>query len=116
MHWSSAIYLNFTISINWKDGKPVILIVVRVKILPFNGHFAKNFILLQVAVPIVHIHRQVTELTGHIKLELLPKKWAANKLNINTTVKDQQLNLQYTHAKLESRRPQTKRCLFESLW
>ena len=116
MHWSSANYLNFTIRINWKDGKPVILIVVCVKILPFNGHFAKNFILLQVAVPIVHIHRQVTELTGHIKLELLPKKWAANKLNINTTVKDQQLNLQHTDAKLASRRPQPTCGLFESLW
>ena len=116
MYWSSANYLNFTISINWKDGKPVILTVVRVKILPLNGHFAKNFILLQVAVPVVHIYRQVTELTGHIKLELLPKKRAANKLNINTTVKDQQLNLQYMHAKLAACMPQPTCGLFETFW
>jgi hypothetical protein len=85
-----------------------------VQILPLNGHFAKNFILLQVAVPIVHIYRQVTELTGHIKLELVPKKWAANKLNINITVKDEQLNLQYRHAKLAGYSPQPACGLFES--
>jgi hypothetical protein len=84
-----------------------------VKILPLNGHFAKNFILLQVAVPIIHIHRKVTEPTGHIKLELLPKKWAANKLNINITVKDRQLNLQYRHAKLAGYSLQPTRGLFE---
>jgi hypothetical protein len=83
----------------------VILIVICVKILPLNGHFAKNFILLQVAVPVIHIHRQVTEPTGYLKLELLPKKWAANKLNINTTVKDQQLDLQHRHVKLAAHSP-----------
>ena len=94
----------------------MILIVVRVKILPLNGHFAKNFILLQVAAPIIHIHTQVTELTGHIKLELLPKKRAANKLNINTTVKDQQPDLQYRHAKLAAHRPQPMCSPYESFW
>jgi hypothetical protein len=77
---SRLLYLNFAISINWQDRKPVILAVVSVEVLPLDGHFAKHFVLLQVAIPIVHIHRQVTEPTWHLKLELLAKKWAGNKL------------------------------------
>jgi hypothetical protein len=59
----------------------VILVVVCVKVLPLDGHLAKHFILLQVAIPIIHINREVTEPTWHLKLELFTKKWAANKLN-----------------------------------
>jgi DNA-binding transcriptional regulator PaaX len=55
------------------------------KILPLDGHFAKNFILLQVAVPIIHIYRKVTKPTRHLKLELLTKKWAGNKSNLLKT-------------------------------
>jgi hypothetical protein len=78
-------HLNFTVSVNWNDREPVILVVVSVKVLPLDGHLAEHFVLLQVAIPIVHVYREVPEPPRHLKLELLAKKWAANKSDLLKT-------------------------------
>jgi hypothetical protein len=118
---SYALYLYFTVSINWKDGEPVISTVVRVKILSFDGYFAKNFILFQVAVPIVHIHRQVTKPTWDLKLELLSKKWAGNTQKsfqnyvISTTEDHKILVFTVKVAKPLAKEPKIPQCLLVEL-
>lgn len=71
-------YLDLWICIDRRDGKPLVLAVILVQIIFFDGHFAHDLVCLHRAVTVIEIEGEEAELPRNVKLELFPKEgWEA---------------------------------------
>lgn len=63
--------LHFRVGVDGHDGEPVVLAVVLVHALLLDGDLAKDLVLVRCTLSLGHIDRQVAELPGNLKLEVL---------------------------------------------
>lgn len=66
--------LHLGVLIDGPQREPVVLVVVLVQIFPLNCDLPVRFVLLQVSIPVPHVHRQVAETARYLELVLLAKE------------------------------------------
>lgn len=66
--------LHFRVLIDRPQREPVVFVVVLVQVFPFDRNLPVGFVLLQMPVPIPHVHRQVPEVPRDLELVLLAEE------------------------------------------
>lgn len=73
--------LHFRVLVDGPQREPVVLVIVLVQVLALDRDLAVRFVLLQVPIPVPHVHRQVPEVARNLELVLLAEERAERPLD-----------------------------------